>query len=83
MLSTKLFSQKQMDLFLSCTAVKGGKGGISLSPWDTVQKCSTDKKQTNKKTHTLLFRPPVMEPSKVLPGKAGKCDCSWEEQPES
>lgn len=38
MLSTKLFPQKQMGLFLSCMAVKGGKGGISLPPWDAVQK---------------------------------------------
>lgn len=50
MLSTKLFPQKQMDLFWSCTAVKGGKGGISLSPWDAVQKkCTTDKKQNKTK----------------------------------
>lgn len=46
MLSTKLFSQKQMDLLLSCTTVKGGKGDISLFPLDTVQKCFTDKMQT-------------------------------------
>lgn len=68
MLSTKLFSQKQMDLLLSCMTVKGGKGGISLSPWDAVQKCAQDKK--NNKKRTFLFRPCVLEPSKELPEKA-------------
>lgn len=47
-----------MDLFLSHTTVKGGKGGISLSPWDAVQKCSTDKKQTNQKNTPFYLDPP-------------------------
>lgn len=55
MLSTKLFPQKQMDLFWSCTAVKGGKGGISLSPWDAVQKMHyRQKTKQNKKTSFYL-----------------------------
>lgn len=49
--------------------------------------CKKNALQTKNKTkqkNFLLFRPPVIEPSKVLlPEKSWKSYCSWEKQPGS